>query len=30
VFGTVNGVIVARLLAAPASDRRQSTACLLP
>jgi heptaprenyl diphosphate synthase len=30
VFGTVNGVIVARLLAAPVSDGRQSTACLLP
>jgi heptaprenyl diphosphate synthase len=30
VFGTVNGVIVARLLAAPASDRRQSMPCTLP
>ena len=30
VFGTVNGVIVARLLAAPASDRRQSAPCTLP
>lgn len=30
VFGTVNGVIVARLLAAPASDRRQSLPCTLP
>jgi heptaprenyl diphosphate synthase len=29
VFGTVNGVIVARLLAAPASDRRQSIPCTL-
>lgn len=26
-FGTVNGVIVARLLAAPAPDRRQSAPC---
>jgi heptaprenyl diphosphate synthase len=30
VFGTANGVIVARLLAAPASDRRQSAPCTLP
>jgi heptaprenyl diphosphate synthase len=30
LFGTVNGVIVARLLAAPASDRRQSMPCTLP
>lgn len=30
VFGTVNGVIVARLLAPPASDRRQSLPCSLP
>jgi heptaprenyl diphosphate synthase len=30
IFGAVNGIIVARLLAAPASDRRQSTPCLLP
>jgi heptaprenyl diphosphate synthase len=30
VFGTVNGVIVARLLAAPVSDRRQSMPCTLP
>ncbi len=30
VFGTVNGVIVARLLAAPTSDRRQSLPCTLP
>jgi heptaprenyl diphosphate synthase len=30
IFGTVNGVIVARVLAAPASDRRQSAPCTLP
>jgi heptaprenyl diphosphate synthase len=30
LFGTVNGVIVARLLAASASDRRQSMPCTLP
>lgn len=30
VFGTVNGVIVARLLAPPAPDRRQSAPCPLP
>jgi len=30
VFGTVNGVVVVRLLAAPASDRRQSAPCTLP
>jgi len=30
VFGTVNGVVVMRLLAAPASDRRQSAPCTLP
>jgi heptaprenyl diphosphate synthase len=29
VFGTTNGVIVARLLAAPASGRRQSAPCTL-
>ena len=28
VFGAVNGVIVARLLAAPATDRRQSAPCI--
>jgi heptaprenyl diphosphate synthase len=30
IFGAVNGIIVARLLAAPAPDRRQSTPCMLP
>lgn len=30
VFGAVNGAIVTRLLAAPASDRRQSGPCLSP
>ncbi len=30
IFGTVNGVIVARLLAAPAPDRRQSAPCTRP
>jgi heptaprenyl diphosphate synthase len=30
IFGAVNGIIVARLLAAPASDRRQSAPCILP
>jgi heptaprenyl diphosphate synthase len=30
IFGAVNGVIVARLLAAPASDRRQSAPCIRP
>lgn len=30
VFGAVNGVIVARLLAAPAPDKRQSPSCILP
>lgn len=30
IFGAVNGVIVARLLAAPAPDKRQSTPCILP
>ncbi len=30
VFGAVNGVIVARLLAAPAADRRQSGPCTPP
>ena len=30
VFGAVNGVIVARVLAAPASDRRQSVPCTHP
>jgi heptaprenyl diphosphate synthase len=30
VFGAANGVIVARLLAAPTPDRRQSAPCLLP
>jgi heptaprenyl diphosphate synthase len=30
IFGTVNGVIVARLLAAPRSDGRQSAPCIPP
>jgi len=30
IFGAVNGVIVSRVLAAPASDRRQSAPCTLP
>jgi heptaprenyl diphosphate synthase len=30
VFGTLNGIIVSRMLAAPASDRRQSAPCTLP
>lgn len=30
VFGTVNGLIVTRMLAAPAPDRRQSAPCTLP
>lgn len=30
VFGAVNGIVVARVLAAPASDRRQSAPCTLP
>src|SRR5512139_2014366 len=30
IFGAVNGVIVARLLAAPATDRRQSAPCTPP
>jgi heptaprenyl diphosphate synthase len=30
VFGAVNGVIVARVLAAPAPDRRQSVPCTHP
>jgi len=30
IFGAMNGVIVARLLAAPAPDRRQSTPCIPP
>jgi heptaprenyl diphosphate synthase len=30
VFGAVNGIIVSRVLAAPASDRRQSAPCTLP
>jgi heptaprenyl diphosphate synthase len=30
VFGAVNGIIVARVLAAPASDRRQSLPCTHP
>ena len=30
VFGAANGVIVARVLAAPASDRRQSVPCTHP
>jgi heptaprenyl diphosphate synthase len=30
VFGTVNGIVVARMLAAPASDRRQSAPCTPP
>src|SRR5512143_4251408 len=30
IFGAANGVIVARLLAAPAPDRRQSAPCTLP
>ena len=30
VFGAANGVIVNRMLAAPASDRRQSAPCTLP
>lgn len=30
IFGAVNGIIVARVLAAPASDRRQSAPCLRP
>ena len=30
IFGAVNGVIVARVLAAPASDRRQSVPCTHP
>ncbi|MGA9163274.1 MAG: Gx transporter family protein [Thiobacillus sp.] len=30
IFGAVNGVIVARVLAAPTPDRRQSAPCLRP
>mgnify|MGYP001439599741 CR=1 FL=1 len=30
VFGTVNGLVVARLLAAPSPDKRQSAPCLIP
>jgi heptaprenyl diphosphate synthase len=30
IFGAVNGVIVARLLAAPATERRQSSPCAPP
>jgi len=30
VFGTVNGLIVMRMLAAPVPDRRQSSSCSLP
>jgi heptaprenyl diphosphate synthase len=30
VFGTINGVIAARLLAAPAPDKRQSRPCTNP
>lgn len=30
IFGTVNGLIVMRMLAAPASDRRQSASCTPP
>jgi heptaprenyl diphosphate synthase len=30
VFGAVNGIVVARVLAAPAPDRRQSAPCTLP
>jgi heptaprenyl diphosphate synthase len=30
IFGSVNGLIVARVLAAPAPDRRQSAPCILP
>jgi heptaprenyl diphosphate synthase len=30
IFGAANGVIVSRMLAAPASDRRQSAPCTLP
>lgn len=30
IFGAANGVIVARLLAGPAPDRRQSAPCTLP
>ena len=30
VFGTVNGLIVTRMLAAPAPDGRQSASCTLP
>lgn len=30
VFGTVNGFVVSRLLAAPISDKRQSAPCLIP
>lgn len=30
VFGTVNGLVVSRLLAAPISDKRQSAPCLIP
>jgi heptaprenyl diphosphate synthase len=30
IFGAVNGVIVARLLAAPAADKRQSAPCTPP
>jgi heptaprenyl diphosphate synthase len=30
IFGAANGIIVARALAAPALDRRQSGPCLLP
>ncbi|MDT3708058.1 MAG: Gx transporter family protein [Thiobacillus sp.] len=30
IFGAVNGVIVARLLAAPATERRQSSPCTPP
>jgi heptaprenyl diphosphate synthase len=30
IFGAVNGVIVSRVLAAPAPDRRQSAPCTLP
>ena len=29
VFGTVNGLVVSRLLAAPISDKRQSAPCLI-
>jgi heptaprenyl diphosphate synthase len=30
IFGAVNGIIVARVLAAPAPDRRQSAPCIRP